>query len=116
HRQSGGTAVLYTGRADDRQGPGVGPGGAVNPGGARATVAGTLSRSGATLATPAEQPSFLCDHVVWPRHRSRGDVRALGEKGAERMKAYDRLADRFARIATLGEASSVLNWDAATMM
>ena len=32
------------------------------------------------------------------------------------MTAYDRLADRFARIATLGEASSVLNWDAATMM
>ena len=32
------------------------------------------------------------------------------------MNAYDRLADRFARIATLGEASSVLNWDAATMM
>ena len=30
------------------------------------------------------------------------------------MNAYDRLADRFARIATLGEASSVLNWDAAT--
>ena len=32
------------------------------------------------------------------------------------MTAYDRLADRFARIATLGEASSMLNWDAATMM
>lgn len=32
------------------------------------------------------------------------------------MTAYDRLADRFARIATIGEASSVLNWDAATMM
>ncbi len=32
------------------------------------------------------------------------------------MNAYDRLAARFARIATLGEASSVLNWDAATMM
>jgi len=32
------------------------------------------------------------------------------------MTAYDRLADRFARIATLGEASSVLSWDAATMM
>ena len=32
------------------------------------------------------------------------------------MTAYDRLADRFARIATLGEASSVLGWDAATMM
>ena len=32
------------------------------------------------------------------------------------MNAYDRLADRFARITTLGEASSVLNWDAATMM
>ena len=32
------------------------------------------------------------------------------------MTAYDRLAARFARIATLGEASSVLNWDAATMM
>lgn len=30
--------------------------------------------------------------------------------------AYDRLAARFARIATLGEASSVLSWDAATMM
>src|SRR5690348_10951739 len=32
------------------------------------------------------------------------------------MTSYDRLADRFARIATLGEASSVLSWDAATMM
>ena len=32
------------------------------------------------------------------------------------MNAYDRLAARFARIATLGEASSVLSWDAATMM
>ncbi|HET7881832.1 MAG TPA: carboxypeptidase M32 [Acetobacteraceae bacterium] len=32
------------------------------------------------------------------------------------MNAYDRLATRFERIATLGEASSVLSWDAATMM
>ncbi|HME25629.1 MAG TPA: carboxypeptidase M32 [Acetobacteraceae bacterium] len=32
------------------------------------------------------------------------------------MTAYNRLAARFARIATLGEASSVLSWDAATMM
>jgi carboxypeptidase Taq len=32
------------------------------------------------------------------------------------MTAYDRLAARFARMATLGEASSVLSWDAATMM
>jgi carboxypeptidase Taq len=32
------------------------------------------------------------------------------------MTAYDRLATRFERITTLGEASSVLNWDAATMM
>jgi carboxypeptidase Taq len=32
------------------------------------------------------------------------------------MTAYDRLATRFARIATIGEASSVLGWDAATMM
>src|SRR5579872_7164903 len=32
------------------------------------------------------------------------------------MTAYDRLAARFSRIATLGEASSVLSWDAATMM
>jgi carboxypeptidase Taq len=32
------------------------------------------------------------------------------------MTAYDRLAARFARISTLGEASSVLGWDAATMM
>jgi carboxypeptidase Taq len=32
------------------------------------------------------------------------------------MTAYDRLAARFARIATLGEASAVLNWDAAAMM
>jgi carboxypeptidase Taq len=32
------------------------------------------------------------------------------------MTAYDRLAARFDRIATLGEASSMLNWDAATMM
>jgi carboxypeptidase Taq len=32
------------------------------------------------------------------------------------MTAYDRLASRFARIATIGEASSVLGWDAATMM
>ena len=32
------------------------------------------------------------------------------------MSPYDRLADRFARIATLGEASSVLHWDASAMM
>ena len=32
------------------------------------------------------------------------------------MTAYDRLATRFARIATIDEASSVLGWDAATMM
>lgn len=32
------------------------------------------------------------------------------------MTAYSRLADRFARIATLGEASSVLHWDASAMM
>jgi len=32
------------------------------------------------------------------------------------MTAYDRLTERFTRIATLGEASSVLGWDAATMM
>ncbi|HEY1931336.1 MAG TPA: carboxypeptidase M32 [Acetobacteraceae bacterium] len=32
------------------------------------------------------------------------------------MTAYDKLAARFTRIATLGEASAVLGWDAATMM
>jgi carboxypeptidase Taq len=32
------------------------------------------------------------------------------------MTAYDRLTAQFERIATLGEASSVLGWDAATMM
>jgi carboxypeptidase Taq len=32
------------------------------------------------------------------------------------MNAYDRLTARFTRIATIGEASSVLGWDAATMM
>lgn len=32
------------------------------------------------------------------------------------MSAYDRLAARFARIATIGECSSMLGWDAATMM
>lgn len=32
------------------------------------------------------------------------------------MTAYDRLTARFARIATLGEAASVLGWDAAAMM
>src|ERR1700710_6757 len=30
--------------------------------------------------------------------------------------AYARLTDRFARIATLNEASSMLGWDAAAMM
>jgi carboxypeptidase Taq len=30
--------------------------------------------------------------------------------------AYDRLTDRFARIATIGECSSMLGWDAAAMM
>ena len=30
--------------------------------------------------------------------------------------AYDRLTARFARIATIGEASAVLGWDAAAMM
>ena len=32
------------------------------------------------------------------------------------MTAYARLHDRFARIATIGEAASVLGWDAAAMM
>ena len=32
------------------------------------------------------------------------------------MTAYDRLSARFARIAIIGEASSILGWDAATMM
>ncbi len=32
------------------------------------------------------------------------------------MSAYARLTDRFARIATLGEASAMLGWDAAAMM
>ncbi len=32
------------------------------------------------------------------------------------MTAYARLADRFGRLATLGEAGSVLHWDAAAMM
>ncbi len=32
------------------------------------------------------------------------------------MSPYDRLTDRFARIATLGEASAVLSWDASAMM
>ena len=32
------------------------------------------------------------------------------------MTAYQRLTDRFARIATVGEASGILGWDAATMM
>src|SRR3954451_5414158 len=30
--------------------------------------------------------------------------------------AYDRLKARFARIATLGEASAMLHWDASAMM
>jgi carboxypeptidase Taq len=32
------------------------------------------------------------------------------------MTAYQRLADRAARIATIGEASAMLSWDASTMM
>jgi carboxypeptidase Taq len=32
------------------------------------------------------------------------------------MTAYDRLATRFARIATINEAAAVLSWDAAAMM
>jgi carboxypeptidase Taq len=40
----------------------------------------------------------------------------LGKEGAYRMTAYDRLATRFTRLGTIGEASSVLGWDAATMM
>ena len=32
------------------------------------------------------------------------------------MTAYDRLAARFARIATIGEAAAMLGWDAAAMM
>jgi carboxypeptidase Taq len=32
------------------------------------------------------------------------------------MTAYDKLTTRFTRIATLGEASAMLGWDAATMM
>ena len=34
----------------------------------------------------------------------------------DRPSAYDRLTDRFARIATIGEAGAVLGWDAAAMM
>src|SRR5580658_1124919 len=34
----------------------------------------------------------------------------------DRPPAYDRLTDRFARIATIGEAGAVLGWDAAAMM
>ena len=32
------------------------------------------------------------------------------------MTPYDRLSDRFARIATVGEAAAVLHWDASAMM
>ena len=32
------------------------------------------------------------------------------------MTAYDRLTDRFTRIATIGEAGAMLGWDAAAMM
>jgi carboxypeptidase Taq len=32
------------------------------------------------------------------------------------MTAYDRLTARFARIATINEASAMLSWDAAAMM
>ena len=32
------------------------------------------------------------------------------------MSAYDRLAARFAKVATIGEAQSMLGWDAAAMM
>ena len=32
------------------------------------------------------------------------------------MTAYHRLADRFARLATLGEASAILHWDASAIM
>lgn len=36
--------------------------------------------------------------------------------GNDRLSAYDRLADQFTRIATIGEAGAVLGWDAAAMM
>ena len=36
--------------------------------------------------------------------------------GTEHPSAYDRLTDRFTRIATISEAASVLGWDAAAMM
>ena len=32
------------------------------------------------------------------------------------MSAYERLKTRFERIATVGEASSMLGWDAAAVM
>jgi carboxypeptidase Taq len=35
---------------------------------------------------------------------------------ANDRRAYDRLRERFARIATIGEAASVLSWDASAMM
>jgi carboxypeptidase Taq len=35
---------------------------------------------------------------------------------APKADAYDRLRDRFARIATLGEAAAMLHWDAAAVM
>ena len=40
----------------------------------------------------------------------------LEPKEVARMTAYDRLTTRFARIATISEASAVLGWDAAAMM
>ena len=39
----------------------------------------------------------------------------MGKEDAS-VSAYERLADCFARIATLGESSAILSWDAATMM
>ena len=46
-------------------------------------AAGALPGSGAASAATAEQPSVLCDHLVWPGGRPRGDLRSLGQEGAD---------------------------------
>ena len=83
---------------------------------------GESARAGACPAAAAQQPPGIRDHLVRPRRCADCDLLLLVLESAARWTfslraaAYDRLAARFARIGTIGEASAVLGWDAAAMM
>ena len=65
------------------------------------------------LPRPPNDHLCYAHHLVWPRRRAgRSSFRRPRPEDPAAMTAYDRLATRFARIATVGEAQSVLGWDA----